>query len=65
MERMKIERQISTKTYIAAFVLTVVVFCLGLFLGMVVDEQAQGEVEKDISALERDLYLSRILHQDL
>jgi hypothetical protein len=61
MEGKKVVRRISTRTYIAAFIITMLVFSLGIYVGMLIDEQAQGEVESGISELERDLYLSRIL----
>lgn len=55
------ERRISTDIYIAAFVISVLLFCLGVYIGMVIDESAKGEVESELRSLEEDLYLSRVL----
>lgn len=59
--RAKVQRRISTGTYLAALVLTILIFSLGVYVGMIVDERAQAEVESQILGLEQDLYLSRIL----
>jgi hypothetical protein len=59
--REKVKRRISTGTYLAALILTVLVFSLGIYVGMIIDEQAQGELERGISELEEELYFSRIL----
>ncbi|MBN2122365.1 hypothetical protein JW721_04930 [Candidatus Micrarchaeota archaeon] len=61
MEREKVKRRISIGTYLAALILTILVFSLGIYVGMIIDEQAQGEVERGISSLEDKLYFSRIL----
>lgn len=61
MAHPKVKRNISTGTYLLAFVLTVIVFSLGIYVGMVVDESAKAEVEEELVTLEQDLYLSRIL----
>ena len=47
--------------YITALVLTVLVFSLGIYVGMVIDESAKDKVESELLTLEQDLYLSRIL----
>ncbi len=61
MAHPKVKRNISTGTYLLAFVLTVVVFSLGIYVGMVVDDSAKATVEEELVTLEQDLYLSRIL----
>lgn len=61
MERPKVERKISLGIYVTALVLTVLVFSLGIYVGMVIDESAKMKVEGELAALEQDLYLSRIL----
>ncbi|MBD3390254.1 hypothetical protein GF415_04880 [Candidatus Micrarchaeota archaeon] len=61
MPHPKVKRNISTGTYLLAFVFTVIVFSLGIYVGMVVDESAKAEVEDELVTLEQDLYLSRIL----
>jgi len=57
----KVKRKISLSIYLTAFVLTVLVFSLGVYIGMVIDESAQNKVEGELLELEEDLYLSRIL----
>ncbi len=61
MEHTKVKRKISMNLYITALVLTVLVFSLGIYIGMVIDESAKDKVESELLALEQDLYLSRIL----
>ncbi|MFP3950268.1 MAG: hypothetical protein ACLFUZ_04225 [Candidatus Micrarchaeia archaeon] len=61
MPHPKVKRNISTGTYLLAFVLTVIVFSLGIYVGMVVDDSAKAAVEEELVTLEQDLYLSRIL----
>lgn len=61
MEHTKVKRKISLNLYITALVLTVLVFSLGIYVGMVIDESAKDKVESELLTLEQDLYLSRIL----
>jgi len=61
MAHPKVKRKVSLGIYVTALVLTVLVFSLGIYVGMVVDESAQAKVEGDLLELEGDLYLSRIL----
>lgn len=61
MPHAKVERKISTNIYVTALVLTVLVFSLGVYVGMVIDENAKNKVEGELSELEEDLYLSRVL----
>ena len=61
MEHTKVKRKISLNIYITALVLTVLVFSLGVYVGMVIDESAKDKVESELLTLEQDLYLSRIL----
>jgi hypothetical protein len=61
MEHAKAERKISFNLYITAFVLTVLVFSLGIYVGIVIDESAKEKVEGELITLEQDLYLSRII----
>ncbi|MBD3397713.1 hypothetical protein GF412_01120 [Candidatus Micrarchaeota archaeon] len=61
MEKPKVERKISLNLYLIALVLTVLVFSLGVYVGMVIDESAKDKVEGELLALEQDLYLSRVL----
>jgi len=61
MAHAKVKRRVSLGIYLTALVLTVLVFSLGVYIGMVIDESAQAKVEGDLMELEGDLYLSRIL----
>ena len=61
MEKPKVERKISFNLYITALVITVLVFSLGVYVGMVIDESAKDKVEGELLTLEQDLYLSRVL----
>ena len=57
----KLKRELSVNLYIIALVVTVVIFCLGIYVGMVIDESAKANVDSELKALEQDLYLSRIM----
>jgi len=61
MAEPKVKRRISKDIYITAFVLTVLVFSLGVYVGMVIDESAASKVDEELRTLEQDLSLSRIL----
>lgn len=61
MVHAKVERKISFNLYLTALVLTVLVFSLGVYVGMVIDESAKEKVEGELLTLEQDLYLSRVL----
>ena len=61
MPHPKVKRKISLNIYLTALVLTVLVFSLGIYVGMVIDENAKLKVEGELVELEQDLYLSRIL----
>lgn len=57
----KLKRGLSLNIYIVALVVTVVIFCLGIYVGMVIDESAKANVDTELRTLEQDLYLSRIM----
>ena len=57
----KLKRELSVNIYIVALVITVVIFCLGIYVGMVIDESAKANVDTELRTLEQDLYLSRIM----
>ncbi len=61
MAHPKVKRKISMNMYLTAFVLTVLVFSLGIYVGMVIDENAKMKVENELLELEQELYLSSIL----
>ena len=61
MAHPKVKRKVSLGIYLTALVLTVLVFSLGVYIGMVIDENAKEKVEGELLELEEDLYLSRIL----
>ncbi|MEM4272361.1 MAG: hypothetical protein QXH30_02130 [Candidatus Bilamarchaeaceae archaeon] len=57
----KLKRGMSVGTYAMALLLTIVIFSLGIYVGMVIDESAKANVDTELRALEQDLYLSRIM----
>jgi len=61
MAHPKVKRKVSLGIYVTALVLTVLVFSLGMYVGLVIDENAKAKIGGDISELEEDLYLSRIM----
>lgn len=57
----KLKRELSLNIYIVALIVTVAIFSLGIYVGMVIDESAKANVDSELRTLEQDLYLSRIM----
>ncbi len=57
----KLKRELSLNIYLIAFVVTVAIFSLGIYVGMVIDESAKANVDSELRTVEQDLYLSRIM----